>query len=76
MYQVLRERAIGMLTVGMSTRAVARELNVGGVFLSVIKPFCGEKLILISWAWLPSGWVYALSCQIHRLGPNLFISID
>ncbi len=26
--QVLRERAIGMLTPGMSTRAVARELNV------------------------------------------------
>ncbi len=26
--QVLRERAIGMLTAGMSTRAVARELNV------------------------------------------------
>ncbi|KAL0184678.1 hypothetical protein M9458_020374 [Cirrhinus mrigala] len=28
MSQVLRERAIGMLTAGMSTRAVARELNV------------------------------------------------
>ncbi len=28
MSQVLRERAIGMLTSGMSTRAVARELNV------------------------------------------------
>ncbi len=28
MPQVLRERAIGMLTAGMSTRAVARELNV------------------------------------------------
>ncbi len=28
MLQVLRERAIGMLTAGMSTRAVARELNV------------------------------------------------
>ncbi len=27
MSQVLRERAIGMLTAGMSTRAVARELN-------------------------------------------------
>ncbi len=26
--QVFRERAIGMLTAGMSTRAVARELNV------------------------------------------------
>ncbi len=25
---VLRERAIGMLTAGMSTRAAARELNV------------------------------------------------
>ena len=72
--------AIGMLTAGMSTRAVAREFNVNfsdhvwpcqprtstsgfftygivrnqppgqlmnwGVFLSVIKPFCGEKLSL------------------------------
>ncbi|ROL52432.1 hypothetical protein DPX16_6116 [Anabarilius grahami] len=28
MSQVLRERAVGMLTAGMSTRAVARELNV------------------------------------------------
>ncbi len=28
MSQVLRERAIGMLTAGMSTRAVVRELNV------------------------------------------------
>ncbi len=28
MSQVLRERAIGMLTAGMSTRAAARELNV------------------------------------------------
>ncbi len=26
--QVLRERDIGMLTAGMSTRAVARELNI------------------------------------------------
>ncbi len=28
MSQILKERAIGMLTAGMSTRAVARELNV------------------------------------------------
>ncbi len=28
MLQVLRERVIGMLTAGMSTRAVAREFNV------------------------------------------------
>jgi hypothetical protein len=28
MSQVLRERAIGMLTAGMSTRTVVRELNV------------------------------------------------
>ncbi len=28
MSQVLRERAIGMLTAGMSTRAVAHELNI------------------------------------------------
>ena len=28
MSQVLRERTMGMLTAGMSTRAVARELNV------------------------------------------------
>ena len=29
--------------------------------MSVIKLFCEEKLILIGWAWLPSGWAYALS---------------
>ena len=63
------------------------------VFLSVIKPFCGENSF-----WLagpgspvggpgsPSGWAYALpgpphscapveSCEIHRLGPNEFISL-
>jgi len=28
MLQILRERAIGMLTAGMSTRAVAHELNL------------------------------------------------
>jgi hypothetical protein len=28
--------------------------------LSVIKPFSVEKLILIAWAWLQSGWAYAL----------------
>ena len=28
MFQVLKERAIGMLTAGMSTRAVAKEFNV------------------------------------------------
>ena len=78
----LRERAIGMLTAGMSNRAVVRErvstpaqdlhiqfhhlqnrLRRGwcwGVILSVITPFCGEKLILIGWAWLPSGWAYAI----------------
>ena len=38
-----------------------------GLFLSVIKPFCGKKLILIGWTWLPSGgpwlpigWAYVL----------------
>ncbi len=35
MSQVLRERAIGMLTAGMSTRAVAREMNVN---FSTISP--------------------------------------
>ncbi len=34
MSQVLMERAIGILTAGMSTRAVARELNV---YLSTIR---------------------------------------
>ncbi|KAL0203605.1 hypothetical protein M9458_001623, partial [Cirrhinus mrigala] len=32
--QVLTERAIGMLTAGMSTRAFARELNVSGQMLT------------------------------------------
>ncbi len=37
MSQVLRERAIGMLTTGMSTRAVARELNVNFSTISCLK---------------------------------------
>uniref|UniRef100_A0A4W5NH34 Uncharacterized protein n=1 Tax=Hucho hucho TaxID=62062 RepID=A0A4W5NH34_9TELE len=43
----------------------------------------GEKIILIGWAWIPSGLAYShpwlhpcQSCEIHRLGPNSFISID
>ena len=111
------ELAIGMLTAGITTRAVAREIHFyfstithlqchfrefGSTSnwshkrrprnhtspelphlassparsetslpdrntpqfhqLSIIKPFCGEKLILIGWAWLPSGWAYALTC--------------
>ncbi len=35
MTQVLRERAIGILTAGMSTKAVARELNVN--FSTIIR---------------------------------------
>jgi hypothetical protein len=38
-----------------------------GVFLSVIKTFCGEKLILIGWAWLTSGWVADSSGPRHVL---------
>ncbi len=37
MSQVLRELAIGMLTAGMSTRAVARELNVNFSTISRLK---------------------------------------
>jgi hypothetical protein len=51
--------------------------------MSVIKPFCVEKLTLIGWTWLSSGWAYALpgtpmaaplpSREIHRLGSkNVF----
>ena len=57
-----------------------------GVFLSVIKPFWGGKLILIGWGLTPQwvglcpprhtyGCTTAQSCEIHRLGPNLFILI-
>ncbi len=38
MLQVLRERAIGMLTAGMSTRAVARELNVISLTTYIVDP--------------------------------------
>ncbi len=37
MLQVLREHAIGMLTAGMSTRAVARELNVHFSTISLLR---------------------------------------
>ncbi len=37
MLQVLRERAIGMLTAGMSNRAVAHELNVNLSTISHLK---------------------------------------
>ncbi len=37
MSQVLRERAIGMLTAGMSTKAVARELNVNFSTISCLQ---------------------------------------
>ncbi len=37
MSQVLRERAIGMLTAGMSNRAVARELNVNFSTISYLQ---------------------------------------
>ncbi len=45
MSQVLRERAIGMLTAGMSTRAIARELNVQFTFnsLSSAREKWGQK---------------------------------
>ncbi len=42
MSQVLRERAIGMLTAGMSTRAVTRELNVNFSTISHLKMFFRE----------------------------------
>ncbi len=42
MSQVLRERAIGMLTAGMSTRAVARELNVHLSTISCLQRHCRE----------------------------------
>ncbi len=37
MLQVLRERAIGILTAGMSSRAVARELNVNFSTISLLQ---------------------------------------
>ena len=58
------------------------------IYISVCnKAVLWGKLILISLAWLPSGWALLpsmwahrcapdQSCQIHKLGPNEFISID
>ncbi len=47
MSQVLRERAIGMLTAGMSTRAIARELNVNFSTIShlqrLFREFCSTS---------------------------------
>jgi hypothetical protein len=59
MSQVLRERAIGMLTAGMSTRAVARELNAN---------FSKNYFDCLGLA--PHGCTPAQSCEIHRLVPN------
>ncbi len=42
MSQVLREHVIGMLTAGMSTRAVARELNVNFSTISCLQRRFGE----------------------------------
>ncbi len=53
MSQVLRERAIGTLTAGMSTRAVACELNVNfsahinQTLSKVISFFCLMKILLL-----------------------------
>jgi len=46
MSQVLRERAVGMLTAGMSTRAVACELNVH--FSTISRDSVSEKQSLSS----------------------------
>ena len=42
MFHVLRERAIGMLTAGMSKRAVARELNIHFSIVSLLQHSFGE----------------------------------
>ena len=46
MSQVMRERAIGMVTAGMSTTAVARELNVNISTISRLTYFCVYMLRL------------------------------
>ncbi len=63
MSQVLRERAIVMLTAGMSTRAVTRELNVHFSTISVYKGV-SENL-----AEHPTGKCYrSLSSAHEKLG--------
>ncbi len=47
MLQVLREHVIGMLTAGMSTRAVAREFNGHFSTISVSKGF-SENLACVT----------------------------
>ncbi len=49
MSQVLRARAIGMLTAGMSTRAVARELNVHLSTISCLQRHCREFHSTSNW---------------------------
>jgi hypothetical protein len=48
MSQVLRERAIGMLTAGMSTRAVARECYVHFSTISCLQRRCREFVGIFS----------------------------
>ena len=38
---------------------------IWGVFMSVIKPFCGEKHVLIGWALLPCGWPSQAHLWLH-----------
>ncbi|KAL0151250.1 hypothetical protein M9458_053441 [Cirrhinus mrigala] len=50
MSQVLRERAIGMLTAGMSTRAAARELNVHFSTISCLQRRFREFVSTSNWS--------------------------
>ncbi len=47
MSQVLRERAIGILTARMSTRAVARELNVDEILRPIVVPFIHDHHLML-----------------------------
>ena len=61
MSQVFRERAIGMLTAGMSTRAVAREYNVNFSTISHL------QLCLRIWQYVHVGKRFANVNVVNRV---------
>ena len=80
----LRECAIGILTAGMSTRAVTRKCKEmcpatwgkwwSNQILTIF--FIHAPTFFLRYLWPTDAYLYSQSCEIHRLGPNECIVID